>query len=259
MSDRPPIFGQPPFGGAFTGAFSTPFSGKGGFDAKAQGNLSLDLNSFSLNLNNNDPVSTWSDDSGFGNDATETGIDRPTFKSSGINGFAALDFNGTNQEMVIISSASLQLAASFTAYVVCIKDTNAFTTMFSKNGNTDYRWLFSSGGESRSIVSGQDDIATTPTPVATPAIMELHYAVGGNIKMTQNGTSIGTPTNPLSFINTSGTEMLIGSTTGAPHIQFFNGMMARILIYSNLLSTANRNNVIRGLGNQFGITVGTVS
>ncbi len=276
MSDRPPIFGQPAFGGAFTGAFGGSFSEQGGFNARAQGDLVLDLNSFSIGVPNSSPVSTWSNDVDpievdNADDATATGDNRPTFNATGINGKPSLTFdNATAPDfdfMTVGNYAGIQLASSFTAYVVCKPDGFAqLPTFFSKNGNLDYRFIFSDNGALRVILSGtgltnSDRASTGTVPNLQPVIAEVHYqvTVGGTINWSANGTALAaTQLSQNPNIDVSTEALIIGRTPSAT-AQNFKGEIGRILIYKNLLATDKRNNVIEGLGSQYGITVATLT
>lgn len=65
-------------------------------------NLVLWLDASQLNLDNDldneDPVATWEDQSGEGNDATQlTPANQPTYIEDGLNGKPAISFNGINQ------------------------------------------------------------------------------------------------------------------------------------------------------------------
>jgi hypothetical protein len=49
-----------------------------------------------LSLSNNDPVGSWTDSSGGGYTLTASGGDRPTFKTSTLNGLPVVEFGGSN-------------------------------------------------------------------------------------------------------------------------------------------------------------------
>lgn len=271
MIDRPPILGQKAFSGAFAGAFNSPFSTKGGFNAKAQGTLVLDLDATvfsSLTFNGGD-ISGWADQSGADNNAAQaTATAQPTYNATGINNRPSLTFpNSAIEHMVITDPVTLRLASSFTAYIVCNPDGfSQFPTMFSKSSNNNYRFLFSSDGKLRCILNGlpgpslSDQQSSTNSPTG-PAVVEINYqvTVGGAIKFSVNGAALGADkTSDRSSITTSTADFVVGRTPSAGS-QNFKGEYGRLLIYSNLLPLENRNNVITGLGDQFGITVGTVT
>src|SRR5690348_4328042 len=47
-------------------------------------------------LSDGDPVSTWSDQSGVGNDMTSSGSNRPTYKTGILNSFPIVRFDGSD-------------------------------------------------------------------------------------------------------------------------------------------------------------------
>jgi hypothetical protein len=84
--------------------------------------LQLWLKSNTLSLNNGDPVSTWSDSSGNGRNATNTGANRPTFSTSiTLNGYSSVNFSvGSAQYLDFgtddMSSKGTGLTIAFVAY-----------------------------------------------------------------------------------------------------------------------------------------------
>ena len=131
-----------------------------------------------------------------------------------------------------------------------------------KNGNT-FRFLLDSGGtpgKPRSIVTGstlEDRTGTVSIIDDVAVVLEFHYDLGTIIKYTGNGLSLGSQASAISSINLTAAAMFIGQ--GGDNAQYYNGEMGRMLLYGSLPTTAERNSIIRGLGNQFGLTVGTVS
>ncbi len=67
----------------------------------------------SLVLNNNDPVSTWTDSGGGGNTLTGTLLLRPLYKSALYNGLPAVRFDGVNDQL-------LCTAFNLTNFTVCV-------------------------------------------------------------------------------------------------------------------------------------------
>jgi hypothetical protein len=63
---------------------------------------------------NNDPVPTWTDQSGSGRNATSA-TNQPTFKTSQVNGLAAIEGDGTND---IIQTALFTLNQPYTVFIV---------------------------------------------------------------------------------------------------------------------------------------------
>jgi len=58
-----------------------------------------------LALNNNDAVSTWTDRSASANNATQTGSERPVFKTDQINGQPGVAFTSAGQSWLALTSA----------------------------------------------------------------------------------------------------------------------------------------------------------
>lgn len=86
------ILTRPPFNGIRPAVASIPLT-----------DLQLWLNPFSLSaLSNGDPIGTWPDSSGHGNDATATLTARPTYNSSGgSNNQPFITFDGTSDGMTL--------------------------------------------------------------------------------------------------------------------------------------------------------------
>ena len=69
-----------------------------------------------VGLNDGDPVATWSDLSGSGNDATEA-TNQPTYQTNEINGLPVVRFDGTNDKLAITDNATIDITTC-TIFVV---------------------------------------------------------------------------------------------------------------------------------------------
>jgi hypothetical protein len=68
-------------------------------------------------------VTTWTDTSGFGNDATQsTDADRPSVTSADLNGKDTIDFDGANSEWMTIASDSSHETSNFTTKCLMYND-----------------------------------------------------------------------------------------------------------------------------------------
>lgn len=255
----------PPFAGPFAGAFSGAFQEVGGFtnfDASPFGTLVLDLNSFNGITLVGSKVSQWDDQSGNANNATQ-GTDnvRPVFNSAGINSRPSLTFALNTSEMVVQDDNTLDLTGSVSTFAV-IKPTAfiQFGSIYSKDTNANYRFIVGNDGEVFFIATGPEGtisaVSTNTVSLGQNVIFECNFpiGVGQPINFSINGAEPTSVNNTISAINTGTANMFIGTTPTAGG-QDFIGEIGRILIYSNLLNTANRNSVIQGLGKQFGISV----
>ncbi len=68
----------------------------GGFVPSDIAGLQVWLEADSLSLGDGDPVSTWADQSGNGNDATGSGTARPTYQTNELNSLPIVRFDGVN-------------------------------------------------------------------------------------------------------------------------------------------------------------------
>ena len=73
--------------------------GPGGVGSPAS--LKVWLRAEDLSLNSGDPVNTWTDQSGNGNDATDGGSNPPSFTTGAVNGQPAVTFDGNNDQLDI--------------------------------------------------------------------------------------------------------------------------------------------------------------
>ncbi len=262
-------FNRPAFGKAFGSPFGKAFGEPRGFNPANFGDLRLDLNSFKDVTGPSLPlVEGWADQSSLGNNAAKT-IDarRPTLNATGINGRPSLTFTtagggGTEKELAIPTDISLAISQSFAVYYV-VKCTSfaGFPTIFGKDGDI-FRFLFNTDGAVRSKVTYggpilEDKQSLLTTTLNTNGVVEIHYDINNLISYTFNGTPIGfiaiTNSPPLA---TSVLSMFIGQ--GGGNTEWFNGEIGRILLYASLPGNPQRNAIIGGLGDQFGISVASV-
>lgn len=260
-------FNRPPFGSAFGNAFGSTFGLEGGFNANAQGNLVLDLDaSLGITLNGAD-VSAWASQSGGQNSIAVQGIAilQPTFNATGLNGEPSVTFIKADEtQMGIPSNSDIDITDSFTMYVVANfpAQTGETGTLLSKNVALGYNIGINLSDQI--FVECSDGTITGPVnsnavAVNTDIILEIIYRVtgGGLAVFTANGADEGDDTHTLESIFSNSAQAFVGALDVNDFL--FNGDIGRMLLYKGVLPTANRNNVIRGLGQQFGITVSTVS
>ena len=95
------------------------------FNPKDTSGLLLWVYSDTLGLADNDPVSTWTDLSGNGNDAIQAGSLRPLYKTNIQNGRAVLRFDGTDDFMDIANTSIIGGNTGLTVFVVVKQSTPA--------------------------------------------------------------------------------------------------------------------------------------
>lgn len=117
------------------------------------GNLSFWLDASQLALSNNDPVGTWADVSGNGRDFTQaTSGNRPTFKTGIQNGQSAVQFDGTNDNLIraIDLSAVNKVTLVFVMNWISFASDDALFCEFTANYNfaPTGGWIINPGNSS---------------------------------------------------------------------------------------------------------------
>ena len=228
-------------------------------------NLSLWLKADTLSLNDGDPVSTWTDGSGNVNNATQTGSNRPLYKTGIQNSLPMLLFDGVNDFMAIASSATILTdAADFICYMV-VKINNS-----AQNGSLIYHRRFDNGrGWTNYIPGGQTLRMFTSTAggsstvnstanVATGSAMYIttKYVYGNNVpnwKIRVNATE-GESVNGDNNFNTaldSTDAMHIGGTSDISY--YTAGYIGEILLYKGTHTAGNITSVEGYLASRWGL------
>lgn len=223
------------------------------FNARDAGASAVFDARFIIGLSNGSLISTWSDRSGNGWNATASGTARPTYSTNSFGGNAGLQFNGTVNSMNI-SSNSFALfqnvsggmlmgvaidsnpSGGAASHLICSWFTNAspntrigiFTRLTSVGITTGGRRL------------DADTFASTPlssSGINSSIITGLANFSGNLITTRQNGTSVGTNTFPSGAGNTSNTAS-VGATVGGTSVTYFIGKIGLVLAFGSLPSNS---------------------
>lgn len=198
--------------------------------------LKLWLKADALGLSDNDPISSFTDFSGTANHATATLTERPTFKTSIINGLPVARFDGSNDNLVFTSVAGANSTfvvgkinvapASLSAYAVFIIYSTADSgRLCARISTTNWGTFLSSAADLSAgelLVSG------------TPVLLEMTSSSGGGTKLYRNGSLLASNASSSS----NGTTAAIGAEIG--DTRFLNGDIAEIVVYDTVLSAPNR-------------------
>lgn len=216
------------------------------------------LKADALGLSDNDPVSTWTDSSGNGNDATSTGGARPTFKTAIVNGMPVVRFDGSDDFMKV---TALPYGA-FTIFYVYNVSTGGIIGEHSTNGGSnsgDYHYQpggahfaanATGGGGALSAFDSTSPSIGTSTWLLISRTMDGTHA--GHLAWV-NGVSV----TRSSFVGTSnpGTATItddyyIGARAGTA--LFTAGDIAEIIIIPSVLSDPDRESIEAGLDLKYG-------
>jgi hypothetical protein len=203
---------------------------------------------FIAGLQDGDPVSAWPDNSGNGNNATQSGSGRPIFKTNIVNGKPVLRFNAA-QRMILTTPITPTDTQTIIAVMAAASSTSGFHMMIMGSTTANVPVLGAGNG---ALVIGMN--ATTGAFGGGAALDTAWHVLTGMSDpacgllwldgTTQGGGVYGT--------------QAIGNfdTIGEGYASFYStGDIAAVLFYDSLLSSTNRANVEKWLGNKYGITV----
>ena len=208
--------------------------------------LWLDANDYSTMILSGSSVQQWGDKSAYSNNAT-VHVGNATYVSTGFNGLPAIQINSGG---LIAASPATALLNSVTIFVVFQKN----------NANNEFEGLISKGNYGPSPFEMWDDkrfylnnASTSKTLVPIGDVTNIKTATGLNmLSITISSSSwteylngspkfVGTITdgpltNPLSlssiFIGTRGNKTTL-----------FTGVIAEVIVYNNVLTTTERQNI----------------
>jgi len=199
-------------------------------------------------------VTAWNDKSGNGRNATASGT--PTLTTNALNGLPVITFNGLNQWMS--SPLSLGSTQPLTLFVVARSTTTTgFRAAVSLNAVPGARgnslmlyvsgtgfWWFSGG-------SGATDGNTSTLAVSTSRYdINANYWRPSFVQMNINGTAYASSTSTPSSLTASST-MIIGRAQGS--IEYWSGTIAEIIVYADIISQSQRQQVEGYLAEKWGL------
>lgn len=213
MIINPFIFGVPPF---------SPSDIAG---------LDVWLKADSLALSDGDPVATWTDSSGNGNNATQgTSGNRPTLQTNELNALPVVRFDGSDDFLV----TSYTPPGTHTLFVVYVRTSGSFVGNTTGDGplfrNINY-WT----NVNNSSITLTTSIGSGPNFLAASAgSVHLH---GVDI------TSFGTNN------SASGSAISVGVSLDGS----YNGDIAELVYYNSVLGTTDRQSVESYLAAKYGL------
>lgn len=186
-------------------------------------------------------VTSWADQSGFGNNATQsTGANRPTFTANAVNGLPALTFNGSNNFMTLpagfkdfsqgVSIYLVHKPGTTMNYPIDIGNGGASNDI-SIYGAANYVYFYAYGASSSLVTSNSSGY----TPSTYQLTEVTHDSTTGNIY--KNGTLTGTGS--VSALNniTRSTNRIGQYGSGS---YFYSGEIAEIIVLSKGSTSAER-------------------
>jgi hypothetical protein len=205
----------------------------------------------------NSTITTWSDKSGFGRNATTTNA-----ACKYVYGIFNSNTNGTPGITANIPAGTFITA--FNAFVVFKSvNTGAYTTVISRNNNTVnksvgnpldmYNDQIKAGanGATSFVMSGFNP-SNAPNPVLFNLNLNQPSQALSQLQVFVNGLSIPVSANPSTW-SPSDTGDIVTLGSRADNSQSFCGVFYEVLVYSNVLTTAQRQGVEQYLMNKWAI------
>ncbi len=225
-----------------------------------------------LSLNNNDPVSEWTDRSGNDNHALQaTGVRQPLFNTSIVNGFPIIYFEnnpvGGGEEDFMAFDGNVIVNTDFTVFYVAARRNNGANfvlagTTESANQNMHFGWRnatqntcnhWSNDIYSTLVGDGSGYVGDgTPNDDYGIFMNRLASAEGNpQRRVFQNGTQIGSLNNATQLSAYGGSG--IARWRATPNYYDIN--VTEVVFYTDPLNTAQRTIVENYLGAKYSITI----
>jgi hypothetical protein len=199
----------------------------------------------------NTPVTTWNDSSGLGNNVTQaTGSAQPTYRTNVVNGMPVVRGDGGDH----LSKASVVTPNEQHTIMIVLKvsGTNSAAPFYNGNAGANGYGFFQDGSGTRGVLFGGAVAKSDGTPSATNFEIWTHQWNGSNSTFWVNGveeTLTDTATAPGAPPNG---DTLVMGLAGSNQ---WNGDVAEILVWDNVISAPDRTTAHDYLGAKYAITV----
>ncbi len=235
-----------------------------GFNPVSISGLKLWLKADSLALNDSDPVSTWTDQSGNANDVSNTLTARPTYKTNILNtSMPVVRFDGTNDVLETAATIATNLRPNTCFIVVNLPDASrrgAALNLGKTSGGFGYgvgaNNLDTNGNEQLLIFNGIRFIDINYTIGTGGHVLAFTLETSGASTLStfyaDSTTARGTNTGPNA--NTISGVTQVGGCQGVAN-RFCNYDIGEILYYDALLNAAQLGQVLAYLGARWGVTI----
>lgn len=215
-------------------------------------------------------VQEWHDQSSSAVDVIQTTSGfRPIFRTSEINGKPAIDFDGTDDRLIVAGQTPAVLRVTdYSLFVVGKLDTLSINQSFystyglvggsHSSGNffsfrssaADIRLLHGTGSpaDASNVLNSNGTIGTsyekyTAISDQTNEVQKLY--IGGTLDDSNtSGQDVGYPTE---------STLVIGATDFQPMAEFLNGKIAEIIMYDSVISDDDRNGIHDYLSDKYGL------
>lgn len=223
-----------------------------GFNPRSISGLAVWLDaskSSSVTLDGNGKVSTWSDLSGNGRDATQTTANnRATYTTAGFNGKNCLTFDGSNASSRMVLGDLSAVFPAFGEVIIAyeaVSDTQY--SIYTTRANSD-ALLFTGGHFIGTFLNLRFSRGGATVPSNGSAVLSMR-ASGTSFIMRQNGAASFTETG-VTF--NGGNEHTIANRAASEAGLAFNGKIGEILLFNADMGATVRSAVERYLKQKWG-------
>lgn len=221
-------------------------TGPGGVGSTS--NIETWLDASTISGADNDPISSWTDISGNGNNATQgTGSFQPTLKTGVLNGLPVIRFDGTDDRLDFASNITSTAITSFIVYSRPLKSINTILTLgrhvlYNQNGNATTIYL---SPEKRNYISHPNNSFST-FMMSTGSNFS-----SGSIQLTDRTNILNTTRNSLWNNSSSAIGCRLLSSS---YSLFFQGDIAEVILFDEELNSAKKNIISNYLGVKYNYT-----
>jgi hypothetical protein len=201
-------------------------------------------------VSNGASLGTWSDLSGNGNDAIQSGAPKPSYQTNVISGKPVVRFDGSNDYLKAASSSSLKPTAVTMFVVGSLSGTGVHLPFMTfRDTVPSHRWAMTvDGGGSpqiRTIFNGTSySAAATVTRFVSWACRSTDNIIYGDNKLVVNSADIATITYG------TGDGLYIGTSNAG---DFLQGDIAEIIVYGRALTDNEYGDVQLYLREKYGL------
>lgn len=215
-------------------------------------------------LAENDPVSTWPDGSGLGNDATQAAGARPVYQAAVLNGHPGVLFTAASSQFMAANGvASVQSGTDLPVSVITVQKSVTVAAV-------QRYWSWGRSGSASGYMAFGQDLAPDYLASRTDDAGTFVQRMGGNpdtsahvVSLVFTGTAVSAWQDGSNVIN--GLAMDVGAQTcnrfslgcfgRTTNSQFLDGHLFRVIVYSSALAAPQRSAIEQALGAYYGIAV----
>lgn len=205
-------------------------------------------------------VTTWSDQSGNGNNATEP-TNAPAFANNSadnINFNPALRFDGANDRLSVGDLSAIKGGSNYALFAVGVREDSASNYVFGSAGGTTnqdvhFGYVATNSASLRQWTHALDmTVANFDAPGFTPYLLFGEFNGSGHLlqELRDQAFTQATDTNTTGLSGTKTNYIgFLGGTT------YYNGRINEVIVYNKALSAAEENQIQSYLALKYGLTL----